>query len=1124
MSRPRSMAAPRPSADGANPQFRLTRLQTYNWGTFNGLVDLAIPKVGYLFVGPSGSGKSTLLDAHAALLTPPRWVDFNVAARESERRGHDRNVMTYVRGAWSQQTGDAGDYVAQYLRLGTTWSAIAETYENERGDVVVLAQVFWVRGASTTAADVRKLYIVAQRELDLKELQFFAECDFDVRRFKSTLADVFVRDEFSPYQERFRGLLGIDNELALRLLHKTQSAKNLGDINVFLRDFMLDPPETFKVADRLVDEFGELDAAHQAVVAARLQIETLSPARAAHEVLERKRREKSLLDELTVGVDPYREQRRRQLLEARIEELAVEADGMAAEAARLADRAARERAKLDQLRLERQGVGGGLLEQLRAQLANAESERPKRVQKRDRALAACRTLGWELPDDAPAFVQRVAEAKARLLTSREATAELERQKDALKEQKRRKEGEFAEARSEIAAMERQRSNIPARMLGVRATMAAALGVAEEVLPFAGELLQVKPDAAAWRGAVERVLNGLAQSLLVDDRYYPAVASYLNDNDIGARLVYLRTLPHAEPRRTPGPSSLIRKLDFAPEPHAEWLRAELCARFDYACADTLAAFRDAPRALTREGQVKHSGVRHEKDDRQRVDDRSRWVLGFDNREKRELYEARAAELGSELATLSARLDALDAEGERQRSELLECQTLANSTWEEIDVVALLGHIQSLHESIARETRARPELGQLDAEIAAQARVMQVAVDAHNDVELRRRSALDTKVKLQRALAGLAQERLGITLTSTQVSGLDGRFARSARPLTLETLDALTTEVVRGLGAEIEALKLEMAELRTRMERSFSEFNRQWPAESGGLDPVLASAPDYFGKLARLETDGLPRYEERFLRLLREQSDQNLTLLSSRLDQERSAIKTRLELVNESLLTAPFNPGTHLVIDALDKAIDDVRRFKQSLREALSHSLGAPNAELAERRFVVLRDLVRRLSSQDALDKSWKQLVLDVRQHVEFVARELDAEEREVEVYRSGAGKSGGQRQKLAATCLAAALRYQLGGQERGLPCFATVVLDEAFDKADAEFTTMAMNIFKTFGFQMVVATPLKSVMTLEPFIGGACFVHIKERKYSSILTIEYDEAERRLLLPDGLERGSEAAVA
>jgi uncharacterized protein YPO0396 len=195
----------------------------------------------------------------------------------------------------------------------------------------------------------------------------------------------------------------------------------------------------------------------------------------------------------------------------------------------------------------------------------------------------------------------------------------------------------------------------------------------------------------------------------------------------------------------------------------------------------------------------------------------------------------------------------------------------------------------------------------------------------------------------------------------------------------------------------------------------------------------------------------------------------------------------------------------------------------LKEALSQSF-SDDAGHAERRFTALSSLVRRLSSQDGPDRSWRNLVLDVRQHVEFVARELDQNDEEVEIYRSGAGKSGGQRQKLAATCLAAALRYQLGGQDRALPTFATVVLDEAFDKADAEFTSMAMNIFKTFGFQMIVATPLKSVMTLEPFIGGACFVHIKDRKNSAMLIIDYDEDARRLKLPEELRDGQEAPLS
>ncbi len=251
--------------EGALDQFRLVRIQTYNWGTFSGISDFPISEVGF---------KSTILDAHAALLTPPRWVDFNVAAREADRHGKDRNVVTYVRGAWAQQTGDSGEYVSQYLRPDSTWSAIAETYRNRQGKYVVLAQLLWIRGKSTGTTDVKKAYLILERGFDIREFDFFPKSDFEMRKIRPSLPDAFVRDEFSAYQERFRRLLGIDNEMALRLLHKTQSAKNLGDLNTFLRDFMLDVPQTFEIAERLVAEFGELNAAHQAVVAARQQIET----------------------------------------------------------------------------------------------------------------------------------------------------------------------------------------------------------------------------------------------------------------------------------------------------------------------------------------------------------------------------------------------------------------------------------------------------------------------------------------------------------------------------------------------------------------------------------------------------------------------------------------------------------------------------------------------------------------------------------------------------------------------------------------------------------------------------------------------------------------------------------
>ena len=1107
-------------------QFRLIRLQTFNWGTFSDVVDMTIPEAGFLVVGPSGSGKSTILDAHAALLTPPKWAAFNVAARENERAGKDRNAMSYVRGAWAQQTGDSGEHVVQYLRSGSTWSAIAETYRNARGRTVVLAQVLWVAGKATASANIKKRYLVLERDFSVRELEFFPEGQFDVRRFKLALPDAFATDEFSAYQERFRRLLGIDNERALRLLHKTQSAKNLGDLNTFLRDFMLDEPETFAVADRLVAEFGELSAAHQAVVAARMQIETLKPARDEHGELDQARQTASELDEVRVGVDMYREQRRKELLEKNITALRVEADGVEQEVRRLTGIQEQEFGQLRDLQDRRFGLGGGLLEQLATQVDQAERDRDDCVVKRDRADKACHDLGVTLSDGAAAFAQLAESAKHRILSANSASENLEAQKDKLKDVQRDLNDKFQKARREIEAMERQRSNMPSRMLDIRSAIVDALGIAEDRLPFAGELLEVKPEHQSWQGAIERVLHGFALSLLVDDKHYPAVTAYLNERYIGERLVYLRLLPPAGTQRTVHADSLVRKLVIAQCPHAEWLREELSAGFNYECAETIQAFRNAPRAVTLQGQVKHGPSRHEKNDRFRLDDRSQWVLGFDNAKKLKLYRDYAADIGIRLAAVTQQLGDAKTEEDRQRNQLLACQTLANMTWVEVDVASALGKVSALIARIAAEKAKRPDLAKLDADIAAQDGLYEAAVKQRNEVDAMLTQKTMEIATNTSALAALRAEVVSIALTPMQQAGLDERFALLGKPVTLKSLDGLTTNVVQGIAADDKVLQARMAKLKNAIELRLAEFNRSWPAESGGLDATLDSAPDFFAKLTRLETDGLPKYEARFFALLRQQSDQNLTLLSTRLDQGRKAILDRLELVNDSLLNAEFNSGTHLVIEPFDKTIEDVRSFKQGLRDALSHSYSPGQAEqvVAEHRFTALSALVKRLSSAETPDRNWRALVLDVRQHVEFVAREFDDAGVEVEVYRSGAGKSGGQRQKLAATCLAAALRYQLGGQDRALPSFSTVLLDEAFDKADAEFTAMAMNIFKTFGFQMVVATPMKSVMTLEPFIGGACYVYIKDRKHSGVLMIDYDVESQRLRLPAHAQDAEEVATA
>ena len=298
-------------------------------------------------------------------------------------------------------------------------------------------------------------------------------------------------------------------------------------------------------------------------------------------------------------------------------------------------------------------------------------------------------------------------------------------------------------------------------------------------------------------------------------------------------------------------------------------------------------------------------------------------------------------------------------------------------------------------------------------------------------------------------------------------------------------------------------------------AFGKFLEKWPAHQATLDATEASAGEFFAKLDEIERDGLPRHEKRFRDLLEKQSLRHFVDLNRDIQSARKEILSRMEVVNASLELAPFSRlaegESHLKIEVKDIQYKDVTEFRSELSGLLQGAWDDFSAEEAEVRFEKIKGLVKRLNpaNSDPDDVRWRKLVLDVRQHVNFTAYELDEAGNLIETYLSGSGKSGGQRQKLTTTCLAAALRYQLGNSEEGLPVFAPVILDEAFDKADSDFTDLSMNIFRRFGFQMIVATPEKSIVTLEPYIGGAFYVVMKDRMHSSGLSVRYDEETQKL---------------
>ena len=1113
-------------------QFRMYRLQVFNWGTFSGRHDIPVSEKGFLVVGRSGAGKTTLLDGFSALLVPPRWIDFNAAARDI-RSGRDRSLVSYVRGAWAEQKdGESGEFVIRYLRQATTWSALALSYRNTLGQAVTLVQIFWIRGSASGSTDVKRHYFIFDRDFDLNDLEGFGQSNLDIRKLKQSFPDVFSCDDFSSYRERFCRKLGIENEMALRLLHKTQSAKNLGDLNTFLREFMLDKPKTFDAADTLVNEFAELNAAHQSVVTARRQIETLAPSREKYNQMESMITERSSFSELQAGVDCYRETRRMELLKDHVTSLATKAEGLEGEMARRQELLDNYKNALHELERQHREIGGDRIEQLESEKKEKEGQREQRLRKLEQAKTACLKLDCSLPQTPQEFAELAGK-------SREEIEGLENKRNANRDEqflldRKKKEAEtaFVNARKEVQALERQPSNIPADMLDMRNDIASAIGISEAAaaseLPFVGELIEVDSGEASWQGAIERVLRGFALSILVDDRNYSALSNYINNTHLGKRLIYYRTgNVDRLTEKSIANDSMVLKLNVREGVFSDWLKAELSYRFNYSCVESIQAFRSHDRALTREGQIKHSKTRHEKDDRFKAGDKKNWVLGFDNREKLALFKQQAQEQALIISKCDSKINSLSDWDTESTTRSLHCQTLVNLQWKEIDVAPLLERL-SIIESLIRHAReGNAELQEIVKRLDAQKSLVSQAEDGLHEKKVEHKMMLGQIRESEEKLNALQNDLSLVALTERQKTGLNERYAKITDRLGLENIDRVTTSVVQALSKDVADIDRSILSCEKQIENAFADFKRAWPTDAVDMDATLSSSQDYFAKLTRLETDGLPAHEQRFFDLLQNQSNQNLASLSAYLINERKTILEKMEDVNDGLSKVPFNKSenlsgssglcTYLRIDVSDRQLQEVREFRQDVQQALSHAWNedrddALQRERAETRFFALRNIVGRLSSQENDQKRWRESVLDVRQHVEFIGREIDEGGFDVEVYRGGSGKSGGQRQKLATTCLAAALRYQLGGNNLGVPVYAPVVLDEAFDKADNEFTALAMNIFNNFGFQMIVATPLKSVMTLEPFIGGACFVDIRDRNVSSVLPIEYNDDRQRLNLP------------
>jgi uncharacterized protein YPO0396 len=1111
-------------AGGARAGYRLQRLEVFNWGTFDKRVwRMSVDGSTALLTGDIGSGKSTLVDALSTLLLPAHRIAYNKAAGADAR---ERTLRSYVEGHYKSERVEAtGTSRPVGLRDQRHYSVILGVFANDGFDEsITLAQVFHQKDRT---GQPDRFFVTSQKQLSIEtDFTDFGSDLTDLRR-RLRAGGAEIHTVFPDYARRARRLLGIKSEQAMELFHQTVSMKSVGNLNEFVRSHMLEPADAADKVRAIVGHFEDLTKAHDAVKRAREQLEALQPL-----VVSSKRYDDALgrrgdLEQQRDAVRLFIAELRVRLLTEEIaaHEIARDRQAKAAVASReICDALVSER---ESLIIERAAAGGDRLSQLEEQTRAARTLAAERRQRRQDLNTLTRTAQLPGVTGSAAFaaLDGVVAAARTQLDTEFVTAEEELEAVIASRQELRRAGE--DARAELISLATRKNNLPAAQLEVRAKLCLDQGIDEGELPFAGELLDVAEQFATWRGAAERVLRSFALSLLVPQHHYDRVSRWVNEHRLtyqrtdgrtaGSRLVYERVSARRVPlqvRARSGVLLLADTIEIAGGPFRDYMRDELIRRADFVCVNTIDQFRSEHRAVTREGQI-HSGDRHEKDDRSRVDDPRSWVLGWMN-------ERKIAALTDHMTGLQAQLVEAEAQYARLRSSRDDLTGRRSAldglatfrSWSEVDWVEADNRATTAEAERQRLVSGSSALAEVERRLEenkastaeSQAELQKLSGDVRVQEELLRR-AIEARTTEQHFLSTVEASRL--TAARLSFDQLAERIGESM-PRSPEACAAAGESLTAGLQSAVDRVGRELVGYAQRLIQAMSEVRRRWPEATTEMDASVEARGEFLAFHDRVATDDLPRFESEFKRQLNTNTIRELAQFNNWLRRQAEEIHYRVDRINEALGAIDYSPGRYILLVTERTVNTEVQDFRSELRSATDDTLSVDDDHYSEQRFLDVQRIIERFRGREAhaeADRAWTRRVTDVRYWFTFSASERDRDtDDEWEHYRDSDGKSGGQKEKLAYTILAASLAYQFGlewGVEKSRD-FRFAVIDEAFGRGSDVSTRYALDLFARLGLQLLIVTPLQKVHVIEPYVRAIGFVDNPAGNYSRLQTLTIEE--------------------
>lgn len=1064
--------------------FRLQQLEVYNWGTFNQRVWSIMPSGGTsLLAGANGSGKSTLADALLTLLVPYTRRTYNQASGTEKHR--ERNEATYVRGAWSKQKDRESNAAnVQYLRGKDTYSVLLATFANPgQKRYVTLAQVFWWQ-----QGDLRKFFVVAPAPLHIEE-HFAVQGDMTGLRKQLRAGGAEVFDEFAKYSRRFCALMGLRSEKALDLFNQIVSIKDIGGLNTFVREHMLEKTDAHERIVQLRENFENLTRAHAAIELAELRLAVLEPLMKEIDDYEKVQARIVEAEQCAQVVTVYVAGRKKTLLETAI----AEARQRRMVAQGQSDALQQHLEELDKQKVDvsvalQNDQVGQRIRQIEQDIKALASQQDTKKRQAEQYNTLVRVINLSTYSDEASFLANVAQVQPLLKQATQLGSELTGKRDKQKQQEASLQTTLRGLTEELDSLQKRKSQIPAEDIRLRTQLATALALPEEELPFIGELLRVRDNARQWEPVIERLLHSLGRQLLVPEQHYQRISRYVDQTNLRGRLVYHRIRGPRTPRNGNNleRNMLFFKLEVKPDTEfSNWLTAELIDAYDYTCCETLEGFQQARRALTMNGQIKHSTARHEKDDRSTLGDRKRYVLGWSNTEK---MNAIMAELGVQIKAQQAvkaeieRIEEAQKQGQKREQALQRLRTEFTSfaiiDWQtdERHRNTLLAQKRELEASANHLADLRSQLDAILQELRACQKQREGVLATITTID----NTITSYEQQCNACEGIIQAAAHIDLLAFMtLIQKDHRHTT----LTIENAETTRETMAQFYRSRATALRGQVNTLISKIVSHMNDFRQIGSSVAHELDATIEAAAAYRHHYEQIRREDLPRHRKQFKELLDEKVITNISVFKAALERQVEEIKKHINFLNGSLHLIDYTATTYIQL-CYEPAHDiEVRDFRTQLRACLPDVTQARTAEANEASFRRIQALIQRFEQEER----WAAKVTDVRNWLDFSAEERYREDDSTKnYYNDSSGKSGGQKTKLAYTILASAIAYQynLDQQEERKNTFRFVVIDEAFVRSDEMNARYAMELFKQLDLQLLVVTPLEKIHIIEPYI-SAC---------------------------------------